>query len=557
MYFRILAVLLVYTLVISSAYSTTRVNIACKQRGLQGRVMWFDANANIWQLSTRQGVQEAVEQCKRANINTIIVDVKPLSGFVLYNSKIAPKMKYFNGKPYPANYDLLQTTIEECRKAGIEVHAAINVFSEGSQTLKGGPAWQNPDWQCVHYDVKRYLSVPSGDTMEIVVTNSPKDDGNLYLFDSSSNDSNLPWNTTYLRVYSNGKPELLGVASGKANISAPKGGYVLVGTGNASEWLKEVKENNVKLTLSSENNFVNVSKLNNLHHAVFVNPLHPEAREYSLNIIRELVENYDVDGIVLDRMRYPNFYSDFSDITRKAFEDYLGHKVENWPEDIYRRDANPNIDIVEGPLLKEWKKFRATVIRNYLAEAREIVKNQNANKILGVYVGAWYHTYYDVGVNWGSPRNAADYDWWPEGYESTGYADLVDYITTGCYYFHPTRNHAIARGSEEWKSVEAAAEMSVNAVKEETFVYGSLFLKQYNGRPQDFMEAVKQVLDKTEGIMFFDLVYVRDYEWWDLIAQNFPQPAKSPHNDAELIEYFRSYHQAKADANKSYNSASD
>lgn len=33
--------------------------------------------------------------------------------------------------------------------------------------------------------------------------------------------------------------------------------------------------------------------------AVFVNPLHPEVRTRLLNIIREIVQNYPIDGFVL------------------------------------------------------------------------------------------------------------------------------------------------------------------------------------------------------------------------------------------------------------------
>ncbi|HOK54869.1 MAG TPA: family 10 glycosylhydrolase, partial [Armatimonadota bacterium] len=98
--------------------------------GLQGRVLWCDAEANIWALDSREKVAELAEKCKEANFNTIVVDVKPLSGVVLYNSKVAPRLTIWNGRPYPQNYDLLQVMVEECRRVGIEVHAAVNVFSE-------------------------------------------------------------------------------------------------------------------------------------------------------------------------------------------------------------------------------------------------------------------------------------------------------------------------------------------------------------------------------------------------------------------------------------------
>jgi hypothetical protein len=318
----------------------------------------------------------------------------------------------------------------------------------------------------------------------------------------------LPPNTVYVRVAPDGRPIHCGVATGKARISAPEGGFLLLGNGKAGEWLKEVAQNHGRFHLDGKKVLVNVSALHNAHNAVFVNPLHPEARAYALNIIEEICSNYAIDGLVLDRMRYPNFYGDFSDITRNVFENYIGHKVENWPEDIYERGAIPG-EIKQGPLYKQWIKFRAQVMRDFLAEARNVVKTAKPNAFLGIYVGSWYPLYYDVGVNWGSPGHKAGLDWWPEGYEDTGYADLVDYMCTGCYYCHPTRKEAVAAGDEEWKSVEAAADESINAVKDSTFVYGSLYLRQYQGRPWKFLEAMNKCIEATQGCMLFDLVYVR------------------------------------------------
>ena len=50
--------------------------------------------------------------------------------------------------------------------------------------------------------------------------------------------------------------------------------------------------------------------------------------------LEEVLKNYDIDGIVLDRCRYDNLYADFSHVTRNAFEEYLekeGKVLENFP----------------------------------------------------------------------------------------------------------------------------------------------------------------------------------------------------------------------------------
>ena len=527
--------------VTSDATANSYATELSRQRNLQGRLMWFDAEANIWALSTRQGVAETIQNCKAANINTIIVDVKPLSGMVLYKSKIAPRLSQFEGKPYPANYDLLRTVVEEGHKAGLKVHAAINVFSEGTMNKPGGPAHKHPDWQCVQYEMRRVVKADDGTDLKMACSNAPYSDGQVCLYGQNSETAReLPPNTTYVRVTHDGYPIAYGTATGHARLSAPDGGgYLLVANGEAGDWLKKMAQSKTRFHLEGNGMMTKVSKVENVHNAMFVNPSNPAVRNYELGIVKEICQNYAVDGIVLDRMRYPNIYTDFSDITRKAFEKNIGHEVRSWPDDVFRRDPVPGDDIIRGALFKDWVKFRAKTIHDFLCDVRNIVKSTRPNAKLGVYVGSWYPLYYDVGVNWGSPNHKPDYEWWPEGYEATGYADHVDYLCAGCYYTYPTRQDAIQHSEEEWKSVEAAAQECIKAVNDATFVYGSLYLYQYQGSPQRFTEAINQCLDKTQGCMFFDLVYVRKYGWWDTLQNRFYNPAKAPHEVPGLLNQIR------------------
>ena len=111
--------------------------------GAQGRLMWIDGTANIVRTlkqgdkkivvdysTTRAGVQEIVRKCKAAHVNTLVVDVKPLAGLVLYNSKLAPHMRAWQGHPVP-DFDVLAAFVEEGHKAGLQVDASINVLKIG------------------------------------------------------------------------------------------------------------------------------------------------------------------------------------------------------------------------------------------------------------------------------------------------------------------------------------------------------------------------------------------------------------------------------------------
>ena len=134
-----------------------------------------------------------------------------------------------------------------------------------------------------------------------------------------------------------------------------------------------------------------------------LNPANPEVQEYQLAVLDEFVRKYpELDGIIFDRVRYDNITSDFSDLSRRLFEKYSGHLVENWPDDIiyWEEDASGNMQYKEGKYFRKWVEWRASVIRDFVARAHGLIKGINPSLKVGDYTGAWYPTYYQVGVNW-------------------------------------------------------------------------------------------------------------------------------------------------------------
>jgi uncharacterized lipoprotein YddW (UPF0748 family) len=132
-----------------------------RQAGLEGRVLWIDGTANLDRLNSRQAVAGVLERCRAARLNTVVVEVKPLSGQVLYQSRIAPHLTEWRGKRYP-EFDLLKAMVEEGHRRGLKIHAAIDVFSEGHKLAHTGPGFGKPQWQAVVYDVRRELITASG-----------------------------------------------------------------------------------------------------------------------------------------------------------------------------------------------------------------------------------------------------------------------------------------------------------------------------------------------------------------------------------------------------------
>lgn len=123
----------------------------------------------------------------------------------------------------------------------------------------------------------------------------------------------------------------------------------------------------------------------------FVNPLDPAAQDYELSIIKEVAENYPVDGIMLDWLRFDNFNMDLGDFTRREYRSR------------YRLDPL-NIEFSKaGEALDQWNDFRTDGIAAYVRSVRQ---NLPARMHLGVYILP--PEFVEVGQNAGKFRQDVD-----------------------------------------------------------------------------------------------------------------------------------------------------
>lgn len=253
---------------------------------------------------------------------------------------------------------------------------------------------------------------------------------------------------------------------------------------------------------------------------VFVNPVMEEVQQYELSIIQELVDNYEIDGVVLDRARFVGLSSDFSGGTRIKFEQFADKKVKNWPEDIYRLLPDGTGTRIEyGSDFGKWIEFRAQVIKEFIVKVRNTIDRADKKVEFLDYTGSWYPLYYLVGANWASEQYIPNEYPWVNGaqYAKTGYAEYLDRLLSGFYYTDVTRLEAKANSRPAyWYSVEGSGDMVQQVVGNAVPYVGSLFLQQYENDGARFRRAVEMCFLKSDGCMLFDLCYVDDYNWWEL-----------------------------------------
>lgn len=401
--------------------------------------LWVDQSTNAKNLLTSESVLNLLKKSKDAGITGVMFDVKGYEGFASYKKADLTGRPYVSNMTGPSraganpNLDLLEEFIKHGHALGLKIHAAMNVFAEGSMTenavLDQHPAWEE-------------------------------------------------------RVY-----------------RAEDNGAI------------------VPIRQSAAPNKV----------VAFVNPANDEVRDYQLKSYEEVLKNYDVDGINLDRGRYDSDFADFSEETRVKFQQYLqarGKTLTNWPDDVYKitYEANGQSKRVEGQHFVDWWAFRASMIESFTKELRTVVDRYSAQKgkdiQMSTYVGSWYETLYMNGINWASPDfrydprlNFPQSKIYTDDYYKTGYVRNLDFIMIGTYQStaaeiekYVTLGNILTRNEIPMYASIALANIAEPALQREVFQSGlrttdGLMLFEYSMANFDIIQASLQ-----------DRTYVKSYQ---------------------------------------------
>lgn len=272
-------------------------------------------------------------------------------------------------------------------------------------------------------------------------------------------------------------------------------------------------------------------------YGAMVNPNIDEYQTYIIDVMKDMYKHYpEVDGLILDRGRYDGIAADFSDISRAKFEKYIGKKIKKWPADVLTitRNAEGKETIVKGKYYKQWIHWRSKTIRDFFAKARAELKADYPDKVFGTYSGAWYPSYYEVGVNFASKDYdpSKDFPQWADATygAETGYAELLDTYLTGNYYTDLTKedqrnnpnsvwNETDFEGSSsDWYCVEGSCEHLREILGPNKFM-GGILIDQLYGNVDRIPESIAINLKESDGLMVFDIVHIINRNLWDKLRE--------------------------------------
>jgi uncharacterized lipoprotein YddW (UPF0748 family) len=512
-----------------------------RNKGLQARILWIDATANIDRYNSDEKIAALVDQVKTVGFNTIVFDIKPISGQVVYKTPLAPKLQEWRGKQLPLDYDPLETMCRETKRAGLSLIVSLNAFSEGHRLFKVGPGYDQPEHQTVIYEPKGVL-VLNGNRFPLGSKLDTVDPAAITVFTASTKIPAPQAGAFTVTLKKTGQIvdgfEFGGAGQGVPTI--PVGGVALYGTGDAARFLRLHTVPGQKADFDTDATFTPMAQSGATQIPLMMNPNDPVVRDRELAIVRDVAARYPVDGMVYDdRLRYAGIDADFSEISRAKFEAVVGQKL-NWPDDVFKFTTTQNLTrgVRPGRFYDQWVAWRASIVRDYLAEVRRTITEARPGIRLGMYVGSWYGEYPANGNNYASPKADAGFWFLSINYRAAGDAHLVDFVIPGCYYTTATIHEAMQKGIGIGNTVEAAGHVVNRLVRDEAWTYAGLSLIDFKDNPEGLQNALQAACTATEGVMVFDLSHDID-AMWPVFARAFAQPARPPHMTSLLTEVRR------------------
>ncbi len=226
-------------------------------------------------LKNRAQVMRAVQTAVDGRLNALLVQVRG-RGDSFYRSRVAPRAESLS----ETEFDPLALIVEEGHRAGLEVHAWVNMYlawhpTEQRPESKGHIFLRHPEW-----------FMRSADGIDM------------------------------------GRVELDGVDLVKRGVEGR-----------------------------------------------YLSPGNPEVRTHLLKVIEEIVENYDIDGIHMDYVRYPNIHYDYNPAVSAEFRRRFGFDPAEWT----RNKEEPRGEKGASDRMEVWEKWRSEQVSVLVGRVQELI----------------------------------------------------------------------------------------------------------------------------------------------------------------------------------------
>ena len=123
--------------------------------------------------------------------------------------------------------------------------------------------------------------------------------------------------------------------------------------------------------------------VNNNNEGLFLSPNHPDVNEYLITVFRELITNYDIDGLHLDYIRYQDAEYGRNPYAIARFKSESGNDPGPWFLEMERSTiASPRL-IAN---MKRWNNFKRKAVTSLVKDTRALVDEVRPDCIISAAV---------------------------------------------------------------------------------------------------------------------------------------------------------------------------
>jgi uncharacterized lipoprotein YddW (UPF0748 family) len=285
-------------LAVSAAVTAQRPARAAALENVRG--LWVPRTA----LASADSIAAVIQVAERGGFNTLLVQVRG-RGEAFYRSQIDPRATELDRQP--DDFDPLARAVDLAHRAGLQVHAWVNVnlVASGSTLPRSRAhvASLHPEW----------LMVPRA------------------------------------------------LATSIASITPRSPAYL----GSLARWTRGASDRVEGLYLS---------------------PIAPAAQEYTASVVKELVEQYAVDGVHFDYIRYPAADFDYSPAALSAFRSAVAPARSAAERQRLDRAAVADPSAWADALAPEWAAFRRDRLTALVRRLQGIVRTARPAAVVSAAV---------------------------------------------------------------------------------------------------------------------------------------------------------------------------
>ncbi|MFC4872040.1 hypothetical protein [Negadavirga shengliensis] len=121
-------------------------------------------------------------------------------------------------------------------------------------------------------------------------------------------------------------------------------------------------------------------------------PTHPGFKEHRANQLRNIMDEFDVDGVFLNYLHWhAQFETPYPILPETCFCNRCVRQFEMYADrEVKGEDISQKADWILTHADKEWRDWRNSILNGWVQDMKDVVKSHQPEALLGVYYCAWY-----------------------------------------------------------------------------------------------------------------------------------------------------------------------